>query len=69
MVPTQFDQPLEASFAALLAAFARVVGGPLPEVVHRGMHRWRYALAQSDVLPCYLPSDFNRQRGGPPMKT
>ncbi|MFO1031211.1 MAG: FAD-dependent oxidoreductase [Planctomycetota bacterium] len=41
----QFDQPLEASFAALLAAFARVVGGPLPEVVHRGMHRWRYALA------------------------
>lgn len=41
----QFDQPLEASFAALLAAFTRVVGGRLPEVVHRGMHRWRYALA------------------------
>lgn len=41
----QFDQPLEASFDALLAAFARVVGGPLPELVHRGMHRWRYALA------------------------
>lgn len=41
----QFEQPLEASFDALLAAFARVVGGPLPELVHRGMHRWRYALA------------------------
>ena len=41
----QFEQPLEGSFDALLAAFARVVGGPLPELLHRGMHRWRYALA------------------------
>jgi predicted NAD/FAD-dependent oxidoreductase len=41
----QFEQPLEGSFDALLAAFARVVGEPLPELVHRGMHRWRYALA------------------------
>ena len=41
----QFEQPLEGSFDALLAAFARVVGGALPELVHRGMHRWRYALA------------------------
>ena len=41
----QFDQPLEASFAELLTAFARMVGAPLPEVVHRGMHRWRYAFA------------------------
>lgn len=42
---SQFEQPLEASFDALLAAFARIVGKRLPPLVHRGMHRWRYALA------------------------
>lgn len=40
----RFEQPLDASFDVLLAAFARVVGTRLPPLAHRGMHRWRYAL-------------------------
>lgn len=54
----QFEQPLEGSFDALLAAFARVVGEPLPELVHRGMHRWRYALASPP--PPGPPAVFDR---------
>lgn len=40
-----FAQEPLANAAALVEAFARCLGRPLPAVVHLDGHRWRYALA------------------------
>lgn len=46
-----WDRPEAEWTAELLAAFARVFGPALPEVVHLGGHRWRYALAADVERP------------------
>lgn len=44
--------PAEAQ-AALLAAFAALAGGSLPEPIYAAAHRWRYALVETPLgAPC-----------------
>ena len=41
----RFDRDVTQNAQALVAAFARCLGRPLPAVAHLEGHRWRYALA------------------------
>lgn len=41
----RFDQDVMANAQALVDAFARCLGRPLPTIAHLEGHRWRYALA------------------------
>lgn len=45
------DVEPQAAAAALLDAFGRLWGRPLPPVEHLSGHRWRYALAAAEAVP------------------
>lgn len=54
----QLEEPAEAVADSLMAAFADVVGHPLPAPTHLRAHRWRYAQTTSPAQqPCLLNPD------------